>query len=44
MLVVGDNEVESGDVAVRRHGEGDQGSTPVGEFAAAAVAQIAERA
>ena len=44
MLVVGDNEVESGDVAVRRHGEGDRGSTPVGEFAAAAVAQIAERA
>jgi threonyl-tRNA synthetase len=43
MLVVGDNEVESGDVAVRRHGEGDQGSTPVGEFAAAAVAQIAQK-
>jgi threonyl-tRNA synthetase len=43
MLVVGDNEVESGEVAVRRHGEGDQGSAPVGEFAAAALAQIAER-
>jgi threonyl-tRNA synthetase len=44
MLVVGDNEVESGDVAVRRHGEGDRGSIPLGEFASMAAAQIAERA
>ena len=32
---VGDSEVEAGEVAVRRHGEGDLGSMPVGEFAAA---------
>ena len=44
MLVVGDSEVESGEVAVRRHGEGDQGSMPLGEFAAMVAAKIAERA
>ncbi len=43
MLVVGDSEVESGEVAVRRHGEGDLGSAPVGEFAARALAEAAER-
>jgi threonyl-tRNA synthetase len=32
MLVVGDREAEEGAVAVRRHGEGDEGSVPVGEF------------
>ena len=34
LLVVGDSEAESGEVAVRRHGEGDQGAA-AGEFAAA---------
>jgi threonyl-tRNA synthetase len=33
MLVVGDREAESGSVSVRRHGEGDQGTVPVDEFA-----------
>jgi threonyl-tRNA synthetase len=32
MLVVGEREAEEGAVAVRRHGEGDQGSVPVGDF------------
>jgi threonyl-tRNA synthetase len=32
MLVVGDREAEEGAVAVRRHGKGDEGSVPVGEF------------
>jgi threonyl-tRNA synthetase len=33
MLVVGDREAESGSVSVRRHGEGDQGTVTVDEFA-----------
>jgi threonyl-tRNA synthetase len=33
MLVVGDDEAESGEVAVRRHGEGDRGKEPVDAFA-----------
>jgi threonyl-tRNA synthetase len=32
MLVVGDREAEEGAVAVRRHGEGDEGSVPVAQF------------
>jgi threonyl-tRNA synthetase len=32
MLVVGDREAQEGTVAVRRHGSGDEGSVPVGEF------------
>ena len=43
MLVVGDNEAESGEVAVRRHGEGDLGAVPAGEFAATVLAVIAAR-
>ena len=43
MLVVGDSEAEAGEVAVRRHGEGDLGAVPVGEFAARALAEVAER-
>ncbi len=43
MLVVGDSEEESGEVAVRRHGEGDQGSTPLGSFAGMAAAQASRR-
>ncbi|HEX8647068.1 MAG TPA: threonine--tRNA ligase [Thermoleophilaceae bacterium] len=31
MLVVGDREAEAGEVAVRRHREGDQGTAPVDE-------------
>jgi threonyl-tRNA synthetase len=43
LLVVGDNEVESGEVAVRRHGEGDRGAVPVGDFAAAMTTAILAR-
>ena len=32
MLVVGDREAEEGTVAVRRHGEGDEGTVALGEF------------
>ena len=35
MLVVGQREMDSGSVSVRRHGEGDLGSQSVGEFIAA---------
>ncbi|NLP06082.1 threonine--tRNA ligase [Candidatus Fermentibacteria bacterium] len=31
MLVIGDREAASGAVSLRRHGEGDQGSMPVGQ-------------
>ena len=31
MLVVGDREAEEGAVALRRHGDGDQGSVPIDE-------------
>ena len=43
MLVVGDSEVESGEVAVRRHGEGDRGATPVGECAAQLLDEVTRR-
>jgi Threonyl-tRNA synthetase len=44
MLIVGDSEQEEHKVAVRRHGEGDQGAVPAQEFARRAVEEIAERA
>jgi threonyl-tRNA synthetase len=43
MLVVGDAELEAGTVALRRHREGDLGSTTVEEFAGRALAEIADR-
>jgi len=43
MLVVGDREAESGTVAVRRHGEGDQGSVGVEAFAEQALAEARPR-
>jgi len=43
MLVVGDREAEEGTVAVRRHGEGDEGSVPVDEFVARLGEMAAER-
>jgi threonyl-tRNA synthetase len=43
MLVVGDQEQESGAVAVRRHRHGDLGAEPVEEFARRAQDEIAER-
>jgi threonyl-tRNA synthetase len=38
MLVIGGKEAESGQVAVRRHGVGDQGAVPLDDF----IAQIRE--
>jgi threonyl-tRNA synthetase len=32
MLIVGEKEVAEGKVAIRRHGQGDQGSVPLDEF------------
>jgi threonyl-tRNA synthetase len=43
MLVVGDQEQQSGRVAVRRHREGDLGGEPVDEFARRAQDEIAAR-
>jgi threonyl-tRNA synthetase len=43
MLVVGDQEQETGAVAVRRHREGDQGAEPVADFARRIADEIAER-
>jgi threonyl-tRNA synthetase len=43
MLVMGDQEVESQSVAVRRHREGDMGSMAIDEFARHALQEIADR-
>ncbi|HEX5910799.1 MAG TPA: threonine--tRNA ligase, partial [Thermoleophilaceae bacterium] len=43
LLVVGDQEADSGQVAVRRHGEGDLGAEAVGAFAARVEAQVRDR-
>ncbi|MDQ4049633.1 MAG: threonine--tRNA ligase, partial [Actinomycetota bacterium] len=43
MLVVGDKEAEAGEVSVRRHREGDLGSSSVAAFAARAVSEVAQR-
>ena len=44
MLVVGDREAEAGTVAVREHGDGDEGSVPVDEFGRRGSArQVARR-
>ena len=43
MLVVGDREAEAREVAVRKHTEGDQGSSPLDEFAAALGDEVARR-
>jgi threonyl-tRNA synthetase len=43
MLVVGDTEQAAGQVAVRRHGEGDTGAVSTGEFAERARHQIAAK-
>jgi threonyl-tRNA synthetase len=43
MLVVGDQEREAGEVAVRRHKEGDIGTMPVPEFGARAHREIGDR-
>jgi len=43
MLIVGDKEVESGQVSVRRHREGDIGAVSVGDFTQSAGQEIEER-
>ena len=43
MLVVGDKEVESGQVSVRNRRHGDQGAKPVSQFIAEAMKLIVER-
>jgi threonyl-tRNA synthetase len=43
MLVVGDREQDAGEVAVRRHREGDVGTMGVAQIAGELQAQIAER-
>jgi threonyl-tRNA synthetase len=44
MLVVGDREAESGAVAVRRHGEGDQGTVSLDELVERLRGEITRRA
>jgi threonyl-tRNA synthetase len=44
MLVVGDREAESGSVAVRRHGQGDQGTVALDELVERLRAEISGRA
>jgi threonyl-tRNA synthetase len=44
MLVIGDREAEEGTVAVRRHGEGDQGTMSLDELVEAWSGQAAVRA
>jgi len=43
MLVIGDKEVESGTVSVRKRGEGEQGSMPVQAFLERVLQEIAAR-
>jgi threonyl-tRNA synthetase len=43
LLVVGDREQESDEVAVREHGRGDQGSEPVSAFLARVCEQVERR-
>ena len=43
MLVLGDKEVESGSVSVRRHGRGDTGAKPCSEFRDAVLDEIIKK-
>ena len=43
LLVVGDREEESGEVSVRRHGEGDRGGSSIGDFGAMVAAEVLEK-
>jgi threonyl-tRNA synthetase len=43
MLVLGDKEAEAGNIAVRRHGEGDLGALTVDEFTQRTASEIAQR-
>lgn len=44
MLVVGENEKEAGTVSVRKRGEGDIGSMPIGDFISLLQKEIATKA
>ena len=44
ILVVGDRELESGQVSVRRRGEGDMGAQPLAELRGELLELSAERA
>jgi threonyl-tRNA synthetase len=43
MLILGDKELDAGNVSVRRHGEGDLGSLTVAEFAERTATEVASR-
>ncbi len=43
MLVVGDREAEAGEVSVRRHREGDLGTSSVADFVSRAGGEVADR-
>jgi threonyl-tRNA synthetase len=43
MLIVGEKEMSDGNVAVRKHGEGDQGSIPTSEFVSNILSAINEQ-
>jgi threonyl-tRNA synthetase len=43
MLILGDKEAEAGNVAVRRHGEGDLGALSVAEFVERTATEVAGR-
>lgn len=43
MLIIGEKEVESGTVSVRKRGEGDIGAVRIGEFVDSAKLDIAEK-
>ncbi|HYI79684.1 MAG TPA: threonine--tRNA ligase [Thermoleophilaceae bacterium] len=43
MLILGDKELDAGNVSVRRHGEGDLGSLTVAEFAERTAAEVSSR-
>jgi len=44
MLVVGENEMQAGTVAIRKRGEGDIGSMPIAQFIALVQQEIANKA
>jgi threonyl-tRNA synthetase len=43
LLIVGDREAESGQVGVRRHGEGDRGASSTDAFATSALGEVETR-
>ena len=43
MLVIGDNEMNAGTVAVRSRKEGDKGAMAVADFAAELLAEVEEK-